>query len=125
MLSSDLDAAWLSQGLQEHGFSMIELPFPMRPDARDAVARALEGARPDAVIYQVDVPSSVSVEALRKVRNLQVLHDLPSLILTSESEQLHRHVGPTAVYDVVLETPCDARVVARAMMLLVEECRAP
>jgi DNA-binding response OmpR family regulator len=123
VLSTDPTVAWISDALEAHGFSIREFRFPRTDAGRRDLQRRLENAPPDAIVYDLDAPSAARVNAFWHVRLLPGLRDLPSLICTSESEVLYRLLGPMAVYDVVLETPCAPEVVVRALTIMLEERR--
>src|SRR5688572_6523342 len=101
VLSTDSDLTWLSDGLRKSGFSCHPFRFPHNATALRGLVRRLDTSELDALVYDLEAPSSARVEMFRVVRSLGV--DLPSLILTSEPELLYRLLGPMAVYDVVLE----------------------
>jgi DNA-binding response OmpR family regulator len=121
VVTLDPDIAQLEDDLREHGFVATGFRLPDSDDMLRETAAALRDARPHAVVYDVDPPSTVHVEMLHRLRALPWLHDLPALILTSEPEVVYELLGPAVVYEVVLEKPAHPHAVARALSVMLEE----
>ena len=126
VLSQDTDVTGLPGALEAAGCVMRQYRVAWSDVALRDLAENVAADPPDAVVYDLDAPSSARADAFLHIRALPALSDLPWLMVTSESDVLHRLLGPMAVYDVLIETPCQTQVIVRALRIMLDErCQRP
>ncbi len=77
--------------LKEAGFEVIEAG-----DGKEAVAKLNDGAKPNLVIADLNMPNMDGITLIKEIRTMGAHNFTPILMLTTESAEANKKEGHTA-----------------------------